>query len=341
MTREQRVVWFTGRDPNRNDIIEALEQAGCEVRLGRLFNDPWHYTEDQLIENVREVDAVMLSTGDGQVTRRVMESAPHLTVIAKRAIGVGDIDVAAATDLGILVANAPHDLHYLGVAEFTVAMILAMANNLKLADHNARLGKWRSVRNTLLSSKTIGIVGLGRVGCTVVDLLRPFGVRFLVFDPYAPPERARAAGVQVVGLEELLSESDFVSLHAVETPETVNLINEDRLRLMKPTACIVNTARGSMVDEAALARALEEGRIQGAALDVFRGEIPDPANPLLGEGIFYRTLFSPHAAALNSEAVWALPLVQAENCLAALHGEVPRDLVNPQAIPRWRERGAR
>jgi D-3-phosphoglycerate dehydrogenase len=261
-------------------------------------------------------------------------------VVSKRAIGVGDIDVAAATELGILVANAPHDFHYSGVAEFTVAMILALAKNLKLADRNARQGKWRSVHNTLLSGKTVGIIGLGRIGSSVVGLLRPFGVKFLAFDPRLSPASAQVAGVPLVSLEELLAESDFVTLHAVETPETVGLLNEDRLRLMKPTACIVNTARGSLVDEAALARALEEGRIKGAALDVFQGEIPEPSNPLLADEIAYETLFAPHSAALNAEAVWALPLVQVENCLTALRGEVPQHVVNPEAIPRWRERRA-
>ena len=225
-----------------------------------------------------------------------------------------------------------------GVAEFTVAMILGLANNLKLADHNARLGKWRSVRNTLLLGKTVGIVGLGRIGRAVVDLLRPFGIRFLAFDPYVSASEAEAAGVELVGLEELLAEADFVTLHAVETPATLDLINDERLRLMKPTACIVNTSRGSLIDEGALARALREGRVKGAALDVFRGEIPEPSSPLLDEELFYPTLFAPHAAALNTEAVWALPLVQLENCLAALRGDVPENLVNPDALPRWRER---
>jgi D-3-phosphoglycerate dehydrogenase / 2-oxoglutarate reductase len=338
MTREPRVVWLTGRDSERRDILEALERAGCEVRLGRRFDDPWHYSEQQLMENSRDVDAIMLSTGDGQVTRRVMEAAPRLMVISKRAIGVGDIDVDAATNLGILVTNAPHDFHYLGVAEFTVAMILALANNVKLADHNARQGKWRSVRNTLLCGKTVGVVGLGRIGSAVVALMRPFGVRFLAFDPHVSAEGAQAAGVELVDLERLLAESDFVTLHAVETAETANMINEERLGLMKPTACLVNTARGSLVDEEAVARALREGRLREAALDVFRGEIPKPSNPLLDEGIFYQTLFAPHAAALNAEAVWAVPLVQLENCLAALRGEVPPNLVNAEALPSWRAR---
>jgi D-3-phosphoglycerate dehydrogenase len=331
-------VWLSGRDPDRQDIIDKLEAAGCEVSLGRLFTDTWHYNEDELVDKVKGMDAIMISTGDGNVTRRVMEAGKELKVIAKRAIGVGDIDVKAATELGILVTNAPLELHYLSVAEFTVGAILALANNLKLADFNARQGRWRSVSNTLLRHKTVGIIGLGRIGSRVAELLHPFELKLLAYDPYVPPERAQSLGVELTNLETLLKESDFVTLHAVETPETIGLINEARLKMMKPTAYLVNTARGSLIDEGALAKALKENLIAGAALDVFRGEIPKPDNPLLSEDLYYKTIFSPHAAALNPEVMWQLPLLQLENCLAALRGEVPQHVVNPEAIAKWRNR---
>jgi len=338
MTEKNLKVWLSGRDPDRTDIIQALEGAGCEVSLGRLFTDTWHYTEDELVDKVKGMDAIMISTGDGKITRRVMEAGKELKVIAKRAIGVGDIDIKAAAELGILVTNAPLELHYLSVAEFTVSMMLALANSVKPADSNARQGKWRSVSNTLLRHKTIGIVGLGRIGSRVVELLRPFDLRFLAYDPYVPPERAGALNVELTDLETLLKESDFVTLHAVETPETKGLIGEARLKLMKPSAYLVNTSRGSLIDEAALAEALRENRIAGVALDVFIGEIPQPDNPLLDSDIYFKTIFSPHAAALNPEVMWQLPLLQLENCLTALRGEVPRHVVNPEAIPRWQSR---
>lgn len=338
MGKQQWKVWLTGRDEGREDIVRTLEAAGCEVTLGRLFTDTWRYTEDELVEKVQGVDAIMISTGDGHITRRVMEAGRKLKVIAKRAIGVGDIDVSAATDLGILVTNTPIELQYLSVAEFTVGMILALANNFKLADHNARLGLWRSVSTTLLRHKTVGIVGLGKIGSRVAQLLRPFEVRLLAFDPYVPAEKARALGVELTALETLLKESDFVTLHAVETAETRGLIGEAQLRMMKSTAYLVNTARGSLIDEMALAKSLRENWISGAALDVFEPEIPQPDNPLLGEDIYFKTLYSPHAAALNPEVMWQLPIVQLENCLSALRGEVPEFVVNPEAIPRWRSR---
>lgn len=338
MKKQQWKVWLTGIDAGREDIIRALETAGCEVTLGRLFTDSWHYTEEQLVEKVRGMDAIMISTGDGNITRRVMEAERKLKVIAKRAIGINDIDVSAATDLGILVTNTPLALHYLSVAEFTVGMILALANNFKLADHNARLGLWRSVSNTLLRNKTVGIVGLGRIGSRVAQLLRPFEVKLLAFDPYVPAEKARALEVELTDMETLLKESDFVTLHAVETPETRGLIGEAQLRMMKSTAYLVNTARGGLIDEGALAGSLREGWISGAALDVFSPEIPQPGNPLLDESIYFKTLYSPHAAALNPEVMWRLPIVQMENCLSALRGEVPEFVVNPEAIPKWQGR---
>ena len=338
MAKKRWKVWLTGRDEGRDDIVRALEAAGCEVTLGRLFTDAWHYTEEELTEKVRDMDAIMISTGDGHITRRVMEAGKKLKVIAKRAIGVGDIDVKAATDLGILVTNTPLDLHYLSVAEFTVGMLLALVNNLKLADHNARLGLWRSVSTTLLRHKTVGIVGLGRIGSRVVELLRPFEVKLIAYDPYVPAEKVKALGVELTDLETLLKESDFVTLHAVETAETRGLIGEAQLRMMKPTAYLVNTARGSLIDEEALAKGLRENWISGAALDVFEPEVPQPDSPLLSEDIYSKTLYSPHAATLNPEVMWQLPITQMENCLSALRGEVPQFVVNPEAVPRWRSR---
>jgi len=336
--KQQWKVWLTGMDAGREDIIRALETAGCEVTLGRLFTDSWHYTEEELVEKVRDMDAIMISTGDGNITRRVLEAGRKLKVVAKRAIGVGDIDVSAATDLGILVTNTPLEEQYLSVAEYTVGMILSLAKNFKLADHNARLGLWRSVSHTFLRNKTVGIVGLGRIGSRVAQLLRPFEVRLLASDPYMPTEKARTLEVELTDLETLLKESDFVTLHAVETPQTRELIGEAQLRMMKSTAYLVNTARGSLIDEEALAKSLKENWISGAALDVFQPEIPQPINPLLDEEIYFKTLYSPHAAALNPEVMWRWPTVQMENCLSALRGEIPQFVVNPEAVPRWRSR---
>ncbi len=338
MQKQPWQVWWTGRDEGREDILRTLKAAGCEVTLGRLFTDTWHYTEQELVEKVQGMDAIMISTGDGDITRRVMEAGKKLKVVAKKAIGVGDIDVSAATDLGIMATNTPIEEHYLSVAGYTISMILSLAKNFKLADHNARRGLWRSVSSTFLRNKTVGIVGLGKIGSRLAQLLRPFEVRLLAYDPYVTKEKARALEVELTDMETLLKESDFVTLHAVETPQTRGLIGEAQLRIMKPTAYLVNTARGGLIDEGALAKGLKEKWLSGAALDVFNPEIPQPDNPLLGEDIYFKTLYSPHAAGLNPEVMWRWPLVQMENCLSALRGEVPEFVVNPEALAKWRER---
>ena len=336
--KEQRwKVWLVVVQPVHKDIIHSLQAAGCEVTLGRSFTDTNHYTEEELVEKVPDMDALMVITGE-MITRRVIEAARKLRIISKLGRGVEPIDISAATDLGILVTNTVTELNTISTAEYTVAMILSVAKKFKLADHNARLGLWRSVSSILLHNKTVGIVGLGRIGSMVARLLAPFGVRILAYSPHATSEKARALGVELADLETLLKESDFVTLHSVLTPETRGLIGEAQLRMMKPTAYLINTARGGLVDERALAKSLREGRLAGAALDVFEPEVVQPGNPLLAEDIYFNTLYSPHVAGLNPENDLQLALVQMESCLSALRGEVPESVVNPEVVPKWRER---
>ena len=181
-------------------------------------------------------------------------------------------------------------------------------------------------------------MGLGRIGSKVAQLLHPFEVKLLAFDPYVSAESAQALGVELTDLETLLRQSDFVTLHAVQTPETRGLIGETELRLMKPTAYLVNAARGGLVDEQALAKSLKEGQLAGAALDVFEPEVPQPDNPLLDEEIHLKTLYSPHAAGLNPDNDWQIVVVQMENCISALLGKPPESVVNPEVLPKWQER---
>ena len=334
-------VFVTETRPGHEALRSALEQEACSVTFGRPFADPaGPYSEEELRALVADVDAVMMMGSRDQITRRVMEGAPKLRTIAKTGIGVERIDVRAATELGILVSNTPIPENYLSVAEGTVARILALAKNLKLADRNARLGRWRSVTNTFLQGKTVGIVGLGRIGSRVAELLRPFQVRLVAFSPSVSPERGRRFGVELAELETLLGESDFVTLHALVTAKTQGMIGEAQLRRMKPTAYLVNTARGALVDENALTRALREGWIAGAALDVFDPEPITPDNPLLASDLFETTVLSPHSAASTPELKQKMPLVQLENCLRALRGETPEYVVNPEVISRWRARRA-
>ena len=321
----------------REDIIHNLEASGCTVIQGRSFTDSKYYTEDQLVEMVPEMDALMVSTGE-IITRRVLEAAVNLKVVSKSGRGVEGIDIGAATELGIMVTNTATELNTHSTAEYAVAMLLAAAKHLKLGDQNARKGNWRSVQPVLLKNKTVGIVGLGRIGSRVASFLRPFGVRLLAYDPYVTSDKAKEIGVEMATLETLLRESDFVTLHAVQTKESKGLISEAQLAMMKPDAYIINTSRGGLIDEAALAKSLKEKRIAGAALDVFEPEIPGPGNALLDEDIYLNTLYSPHVAGLTLENNWEIPITQMENCLNALRGDIPLYVVNPDVIPKWRER---
>ncbi len=314
----------------------ALRDAGCEIVLGRPFTDAASvYAEDELKTMVRDMDALLVSSRE-LFTRAVMMAAPRLVTIAKLGIGVERIDVRAATDLGILVSNTPIPENYLAVAEYAVAFMLAMAKQLKPGDRQGRAGRWRSIVGTFMRGKTVGLVGLGRIGSRVASLLKPFEVRLIAFDPFVEPARAAEAGVELVSLDRLMAESDFVSLHAVVTAENRNLIGARELAMMKPTAYLINTARGALIDESALAAALDQGRLAGAALDVFEPEPPAQSSPLLSEQLAMRTLITPHVAGMSPELIAKMPMVQTENCIRALRGERPEYVVNPDVMARWR-----
>ncbi|HTW88426.1 MAG TPA: NAD(P)-dependent oxidoreductase [Candidatus Binataceae bacterium] len=324
-----------GGDAGAN-MESALRDAGCEIVLGRPFTDAASiYSEDELKSMVREMDALLVSSRE-LFTRAVMMAGPRLVTIAKLGIGVERIDVKAATELGIVVSNTPIPENYLAVAEYAVAFMLAMAKQLKPGDQQGRAGRWRSIVGTFMRGKTVGLVGFGRIGSRVASLLTPFEVRLLTFDPFVKPERAAQAGVELVSLDRLMSESDFVSLHAVVTAENRNLIGAHELALMKPTAYLINTARGALIDETALAAVLKAGRIAGAALDVFEPEPPPPSSPLLSDELATRVLITPHVAGMSPELIAKMPMVQTENCIRALRGERPEYVANPDVMPRWR-----
>ncbi|HZP25555.1 MAG TPA: NAD(P)-dependent oxidoreductase [Dehalococcoidia bacterium] len=337
MAARWRVVWIEHR-PERRELLKLLEESGCEVILGRPFTDAANeYTPDEVRALIADADAIMVGTRE-HFPKEVLAAGKKLSTVAKLGIGVERIDIPGATELGILVSNTPVEENYLGVAEATLARILAMAKDLKVGDRNARAGKWRSVTNVYLKGKAIGIVGFGRIGRRVADLFQPWDVQLLAYDPYIPEAAIREQGVEPVSLEELLQRSDFVTLHVVATPENRKLIGAPELALMKPTSYLVNTARGVVLDEIALAQALQEGRIAGAAIDVFEPEPPPPDHPLLAEELFYKTIYSPHTASSTPELETRMPAVMVENTLRALRGEVPEFLVNPEAIPAWRAR---
>jgi D-3-phosphoglycerate dehydrogenase / 2-oxoglutarate reductase len=281
----------------------------------------------ELLEVVGAYDAIVVRSST-TIDAEVIAAADRLRVIGRAGIGLDNVDIAAATRAGITVCNAPQS-NIVSAAEHTVAMILALARNIPQADRALREGRWERSRwsGVELHGKTLGVVGLGRIGVLVAQRCNSFGMRLTAFDPYTSPERAGRMGVQLVeDLDELLGTADVVTLHLPKTPETTGLIDARRLALMKPTALLVNVARGGIVDEEALAAALADGTIGGAALDVFAEE-PMTDSPLFG---LDAAVITPHLGASTREAQDKAGAQIAESVNRALAGELVPAAVNVQ-----------
>jgi D-3-phosphoglycerate dehydrogenase len=318
--------------------LDPLRAAGHEVVIGRPLDMPGRraYAENELIEQVRAADVVLASHLE-RVTPAVMEHAEHLGLVIVPFIGVDKIDVPAATRLGVLVANSPTPENFIAVAEATIGLILMLLKRVRRGEARLRAGAWarREDRGDFLFGKTVGIVGLGRIGTHVARRLAPWDVRLIAADPYVAPDKAAALGVTLVDLPTLLAEADIVTLHATLTDETRGFVGDKELRRMKPTALLLNTARGELVDEAAVARAVAEGWIAGAAVDAFAQEpLPDP-HP-------YRTvdperlILTPHSIGHSEAGRRANLRLALEQILAVGRGEAPAHVINPEAIPTWR-----
>jgi D-3-phosphoglycerate dehydrogenase len=265
-----------------------------------------------------------------KVTDEVLERAQALKVIGRAGIGLDNVDVEAATRRGIMVVNAPQS-NIISAAEHTMALLLAQARNIPQANAALRAGRWERGRyeGVELHGKTLGVIGLGRVGAMVAHRALAFGMRVVAFDPYVSKERAKSLGVELMpNLEGLLVQSDFVTIHLPRTIETEGLIGERELSLMKEGARIVNASRGGIVDERALVNALRDGRLGGAALDVFAEEPVPPAHPLL---VYEQVVATPHLGASTQEAQDKVGATIAEMVGLALRGEFVPYAVNVAA----------
>jgi D-3-phosphoglycerate dehydrogenase / 2-oxoglutarate reductase len=281
------------------------------------------------------------------VSRRIMEGSQRLRIVAKYTVGVDDVDIEAATELGIMVCHAPTESNCFAVAETAVAMMLTILKKIRERDASVRAGEWRKPGHggTYVGSRlsdgysgiTLGIVGLGRIGSRVAQLLAPWRIRILAYDPYISPTSFLLSNARQVDYETLLRESDVVSFHVVLTKETRFMLSDKELAMIKPGAVVLNTARGKVVDEAALARAITAGRVSAAGIDAFEEEPLPMDSPLRALGD--KVLFSPHSAAhsaggeLRPGITWA-----AKSVLSALAGKVPDNVYNRDVIPRWKER---
>jgi D-3-phosphoglycerate dehydrogenase len=272
------------------------------------------------------IDADGLIAGLDQIDAPALAAAKRLKVIARYGVGVDRVDVAAATRRGIVVANTP-GANSAAVAELAVGLMIALGRHICQADQATRRGEWPRYAGVGLRGKTVGLVGFGVIGREVALRLRAFGCRLLASDPYIQPDAAAGGAVSLVALDELLALSDVVSLHTAATAANAGMVNAEFLYKMKPGALLVNTARGELIDEAALQQALDKEHLAGAALDCFCKEPPGPDHPLLR---MPQVIASPHMGAHTDEAVNAMGRMSLDACLAVLRGERPAHIVNPE-----------
>jgi D-3-phosphoglycerate dehydrogenase len=337
VTGRRLTVIATGPSGGPEDL-DPLRRAGHEVVVGRPLDMPARraYAEAELVEQCRVADVVLASHLEW-ITAAVMEHAEHLGLVIVPFIGVDKIDVPAATRLGVLVANSPTKENFIAVAEATIGLILMLLKRVKRGEARLRRGEWarREDRGDFLFGKTVGIVGLGRIGTHVARRLAGWDVRLVAADPYVAPDKAAALGVTLADLPALLAEADIVTLHATLTDETRGLIGEKELRRMKPTALLLNTARGELVDEAAVARAVEERWIAGAAVDAFAQEPMPPDHPYRGVDP-ERLILTPHNIGHSEAGRRANLALALEQILAVGCGEPPAHVINPEAIATWR-----
>jgi D-3-phosphoglycerate dehydrogenase / 2-oxoglutarate reductase len=261
---------------------------------------PFLHSEDDIMARTGDADGLIVSSSP--ITRRVIHALPHLKVIVRTGVGYDVIDVPAATERGIVVVNIP-DLWIREVANHALALLLAWNRQILTLHHNVRAGVWRSLVPGLAGSlhgETVGIVGFGNIGRAFARRVAALEMQVIAHDPYVDPARFAALGVERVSLEALAARADYVSVHCLLSHETRHLINATFLRRMQPTAFLINTSRGPVVDEAALIRALQEKWLAGAALDVQEHEPPAPDNPLLRMD---NVLVTPHAAYYSTPAV--------------------------------------
>jgi len=294
--------------------VQRLRKAGLDVDVVKTL------PEGELVARIGSCEGLVVRSAT-KVTRAVIEAAGKLEVIGRAGAGVDTIDVDAATERGIIVMNTPGG-NTTAVAEHTMALLLCLARRVPAADASLKAGRWEKsgLSGVELFGKVLGLVGLGRIGSEVARRALGFRMHVIAYDPYLGREAAERLGVETVELDELLARSDFISVHTPLLVETRHLLGETQLAQVKPGVRLVNCARGGIIDEAALARAIADGRVAGAALDVFEQEPPAPGHPLVG---LPQVVVTPHLGAATDEAQVAVGIAIAEQVAEALvHGVV-------------------
>jgi D-3-phosphoglycerate dehydrogenase len=305
--------------PNLDPAREVLSKIGAELRLAP------QATPESILSVAIDADALLVTYA--RITAEMIRQMTRCRIISRFGIGVDNVDIAAATAADIVVTRVP-DYCIDEVSDHTVALLLALVRKIPFANARVQEGRWEMpavVPIHRLRGSILGLVGFGRIPQLVAPKAQGFGLRVVASDPYIPPEVFTRAGVDRVELAQLLSISDYVSIHTPLMPETRHLFNADVFRQMKPTAYLINTARGPIVDETALARALDTGQLSGAAIDVMEQE-PPVNSPLLGRD---NVIVTPHTSFYSEESLVDLQVRAAEEVARVLSGQAPRNPVNP------------
>jgi len=341
------------KEQNRFKVVLPLALSGeSELypdkfrKLGADFTSKLCQNDDEFIALAKDADAIVTVGSIRPVPRKVIEALRKCRIICNTQIGYDSIDIAAATEKGILVTNVP-DYCVEEVSDHAMALLLACARKIVALNTAAKKGQWGLSADGIeiqtriwpgmsrLQGQTLGLIGFGKVSRAITPKAKGFQLRVIAYDPYASQETAEKMGVELVDFDTLLKEADFISVHSALTPETKKILNEVAFSKMKRNACVINTARGGLVDEAALYRALKEGKIAMAALDVTDPEPPGLQNPLLSlENVIitaHSAFFSPKAEAER----WHRPV---EEIRRVMNGEFPKSLVNPEVKQNYMEK---
>lgn len=330
MPEKQAKVVLVDRGADRAVMEEEAEEL---AKVGAKLIGVASSSEEETIEGAKDADVIL--TAAAQISRHVMEALPMLKAVVRYGIGYDTIDVAAATDNSILVVNVP-DFCWEEVSNHAIALLLACAKKLVILSNAVKNDGWRAATRMLrpmvsIHGQTLGVIGCGNIGRMTARKAQCFGLTTLGYDPYVDKSVAREYGITMVSLPELLEKSDFVSVHCLLNDETRHLIGEKELRRMKPTAYLINTARGAVIDEQALIHVLQEKLIAGAGLDVFEKEPVDPDNPLLKMD---NVVVTPHTASYSDVAFKRLRTCVGQEAARVISGRWPKNVVNKTVKPK-------
>ncbi len=313
-------------------VADAINEKGIEnlKEVAEVVVDT-SITPEQLVDTIHEYNGIIVRSRT-KVTKEVIDKADNLKIIARAGVGVDNIDLDAATEKGIMVVNSPESTS-ITVAEHTMGLLLTMARKLSIADKSVKEGKWEKKRfmGVELRNKTLGVIGMGRIGSQVVNRCKAFEMDAVAYDPYLPEEVATQMGVELTDLETVLKKADFITIHVPLTPETKHLISTKEFEIMKDTAFITNCARGGIIDEDALYDALKNNKISGVALDVYEEEPPAKDSKLFE---LDNIVLTPHIAASTKEAQRDAAIIVADEIIRIIKGGTPNNVLNMPRIDK-------